>query len=122
MSEKQSPVVSPEQLASMIEAGEKLILVDVRTQAEYEALHARGAIHLPLDEFSWEALQRKLQECGCPKDRPVYVLCQHGTRATRACEKALREGGNGVHVVLGGTMAWAQEGLPLASGPDPEGR
>lgn len=116
-----APTVTPAQLAALMESGEKLILVDVRTDEEYEALHARGAVHIPLHTFSWKELQRKLREHGCPENEPVYILCQHGTRAARACDQALREGGERVHVVSGGTVAWAQEGLPVARGTRPEG-
>ncbi len=115
------PSVTPAQLSALLDAGERLVLVDVRTDEEYATFHARGAVHVPLDTFSWEELQRTIRAHGHPDSEPVYILCQHGTRASRACEQALREGADRVHVVAGGTVAWAQEGLPVVQGPHPDG-
>jgi rhodanese-related sulfurtransferase len=115
------PTVTPAQLSALIEAGEQIILVDVRTDEEYEAIHAKGAIHIPLSDFSWDELKRRIREHGYPDNEPIYILCQHGHRASRACEQALREGGDRVHVVSGGSVAWAQEGLPLVQGRSPHG-
>jgi rhodanese-related sulfurtransferase len=115
------PTVSPSELAALLDAGERLVLVDVRTDEEYEAVHAKGAVHIPLHTFSWKELQRKIREHGYPDDEPVYILCQHGSRASRACQQAMSEGGTRVHVVDGGTVAWAQEGLPVVQGRTPDG-
>jgi rhodanese-related sulfurtransferase len=113
--------VTPSQLSALLDTGEEIVLVDVRTDEEYEALHARGAVHVPLHTFTWKELQTQIKRHGLPEDEPVYILCQHGARATRACEKALEEGADKVHVVTGGTVAWAQEGLPVVQGRTPNG-
>jgi rhodanese-related sulfurtransferase len=46
------PTVHPTDLATLMESGQELILVDVRTDEEYRALHAQRAIHASLHPFT----------------------------------------------------------------------
>jgi rhodanese-related sulfurtransferase len=61
----------------------KAILVDVRSDVEWNAGHVKGAVFLP-----WRDLQDKLDEkavrAKLPKDRIVYTYCAVGYRAARA--------------------------------------
>ena len=43
--------ISPELVSEMVEAGENLILLDVREDWEWEKAHLEGAIHIPLSEL-----------------------------------------------------------------------
>jgi rhodanese-related sulfurtransferase len=72
-------------------------LLDVRTQAEYDARHLEGAVLIPVDQVAARSSE-------IPRDRPVVVYCQSGARAERAAT-VLREGGFDV-VVLGGIADW----------------
>ena len=53
------------------------MVVDVRTKAEWIAGHHRDAEHIPLGE-----LPRALATL--PRDRPIAVYCQGGTRSAVA--------------------------------------
>jgi rhodanese-related sulfurtransferase len=86
-------------------------LVDVREPAEYDEVHARGARLVPLGE-----VLERVEEL--PTDRTVYVICRSGARSGRATE-ALRARGVDAVNVAGGTLAWVEAGLPVASGPEP---
>jgi rhodanese-related sulfurtransferase len=55
-------------------------------------------------------------EQGFAKDQPVFVLCRSGSRAKQAAEKLETEGFRECTVVEGGTLAWAEAGLPLNRG------
>lgn len=88
------------------------VLIDVRTPAEYEEVHAEGATLFPLEQFSLESFR---QIPGTDAG-PVYVLCQTETRAKTAAEKLLAAGQNEVIVVQGGTRAWEAAGLPVVRG------
>ena len=72
-------------------------LLDVRTQAEYDARHLEGAVLVPVDQVSGRMGE-------IPRDRPVVVYCRSGARAERAAT-VLREAGFDV-VVLGGIDDW----------------
>ena len=85
-------------------------LVDVRTPAEYRALHAEGAQLIPLDQLDVGKVTASV-----PAGATVYLLCQSGNRAKMAAEKLTQAGCNCV-VVEGGTKAWASAGLPVVRG------
>lgn len=113
------PSISIDELEQRVESGEPITLLDVRTTEEYQRIHAAGALLIPLDELSVSTLREKLKQYGCPPEAPIYVLCHSGHRAMSACEQVFEHLPNVVHV-QGGTLAWAQKGLPVASGSEPE--
>ena len=66
----------------LLAAGKAVDLIDVRTPAEYAAVHAGGARLVPFDKLDPAAVMASRTG---PADEPVYVLCQSGARAARAC-------------------------------------
>ena len=79
----------------------------MRTPAEFEAVHARGARLLPLHDLDARDLASRGSE------HPVYILCKSGVRATQAAEQLLEAGLEHAVVVEGGTDAWVAAGLPV---------
>jgi rhodanese-related sulfurtransferase len=112
------PSISIDELEQRITSGEPVTLLDVRTKEEYERIHAAGALLIPLDELDVSTLKEKLKQYGQPPEAAIYVLCHSGHRAMNACEQVFDHLPHVVHV-QGGTLAWAQQGLPVASGPEP---
>ena len=104
-------VISPRQLHDRIQAGEHVELIDVRTPAEFQEVHAAAATNVPLDRLDCSELLR-----GRAADRPLYVICRSGSRGRQACEKIMAAGCQNVVNVDGGTMAWDQSGLPVVRG------
>jgi rhodanese-related sulfurtransferase len=102
--------VSPGRLAELGRAG-KIDLIDVRTPAEFRELHAAGARNVPLDRLDPAAVVRARDGEG-----PLYVICRSGSRGRLACEKFLAAGFPDVVNVEGGTLAWAECGLPVVRG------
>ena len=97
--------VAPQQLAERISSGE-VTLVDVRTDAEWNAGHIAQANHqflgrLPdnLDQISREQL--------------VVLQCQSGVRSAVATS-VLQAAGYDVVNMTGGFNGWRQAGLPTA--------
>ncbi len=88
---------------------EGALLVDVREGHEYEEVHAEGARLMPLSEF--EARSGEL-----PKDRPLVMICRSGARSARAGQYLLDHGYTDVVNLGGGTLAWAENGLPTEGG------
>lgn len=88
-------------------------LIDVRTPAEFDEVHATGAVNLPLDRLTPEAVRRAVSGNG---DQPFYILCRSGARADVASNKLESAGLNGGVVVTGGTLAWIEAGLPVVRG------
>ena len=105
--------ITPAQLQSRIQSGEKLHLLDVRTPAEHAEVHVPGVHLAPLDRLDPVQLAG---EQGFAKDQPIFVLCRSGSRAKQAAEKFEKDGFRECHVVEGGTLAWAEAGLPVNRG------
>jgi rhodanese-related sulfurtransferase len=104
--------ISPQQLADLCKSG-KIDLIDVRTPVEFRELHATGARNVPLDRLVPAAL---MQARNGSRDQPLYVICRSGSRGRQACEKFLAAGFPNVVNVEGGTLAWAECGLPVVRG------
>jgi rhodanese-related sulfurtransferase len=102
--------VSAKQLAEAL-AAPGVHLLDVRTAGEFEAVRIAGAINVPLDRLDPAAL---LASMG--RDKPLYCVCQTGTRSQLAAVKLRAAGFRRVVHVDGGTNAWTVAGLPVVRG------
>lgn len=98
--------ITPHELASRCER-EALEIIDVRTPAEFDEVHALYARNVPLDRLDPKAFTGN----GC-----IYVICKSGGRGKMACEKLLAAGITNVVNVEGGTSAWEAAGLPVVRG------
>lgn len=97
------------ELAALWKDKPELEVIDVRTPGEFETVHARGAKLLPLHDLQPSALA----DAHRSPERPVYILCKSGVRATQAAEQLLAAGVARPVVVEGGTDAWVAAGLPV---------
>ncbi|MGO9611131.1 MAG: rhodanese-like domain-containing protein, partial [Verrucomicrobiia bacterium] len=104
--------ITPRELHRRMTEGFPTELIDVRTPAEYAAVHVSGARLLPLDKLDAAAFLKSRGTC----DAPLYVMCQSGIRAAKAIEKFRQAGFEGCVVVEGGIEAWVHAGLPVERG------
>jgi rhodanese-related sulfurtransferase len=88
-----------------------LMLLDVRTPGEFEAVHVPRARLFPLDTLDCARLLAEHKESAPPM--PIYILCHSGGRARKAAEKFAAAGHSDCVVVEGGTQAWVEAGLPV---------
>jgi rhodanese-related sulfurtransferase len=88
-------------VASAALRSSKGVLLDVRTDAEFQTGHVAGAKHIPLHQLSGHlpALAKEL------KGKEVYVICHTGGRSASACV-ALAKMGLEVYNVTGGMVGW----------------
>ncbi len=102
--------VDPEDLhAHLDDPG--VVVVDVRTPAEYVEGHVPRAINLPLQEIeSWYQ--------DLPKKKTLYLICNSGNRSTQAAEFLKEKGFKNLKNVKGGTKAWVAKGYPLSTAPE----
>ncbi len=80
-----------------------VVLVDVRSKAEYQSGHINGAILLPLPQVGVDA-----EKALGSKDKTVIVYCQSGSRSKLAAMLLRRKGYQTVYD-LGGIIAWPYE-------------
>lgn len=90
-------------LKARLDAGEAVLLLDVREQFEWDQGHLQGAVHVPLT-----ALPLHLDELD--REARIVVYCHHGNRSWYAAEYLLRQGFRHAESLAGGTNAWVQVG------------
>ena len=78
-------------------------LVDVRNPGEFRGGHLPGAVNIPLG-----SLFERLREV--PRDRPVVVHCQSGSRAAIAASVLKASGISDVRLFRGGFAEWKGSG------------
>lgn len=87
---------------------ERLTVLDVRTEREWNEGHIEGAVHI-----HGGLLQERFEDV--PRDQAVAVVCGSGYRASIASSFLKREGYADVTNVLGGMTAWKAAGYPVVT-------
>jgi rhodanese-related sulfurtransferase len=105
--------ISPGELYRKHDRGDAVEVIDVRTPAEFRAVHATIARSVPLDSLD---PARVMAERSRPADEPLYVICKSGSRGQMACDRFRAAGHAHVVNVEGGTAAWEKAGLPVTRG------
>jgi glyoxylase-like metal-dependent hydrolase (beta-lactamase superfamily II)/rhodanese-related sulfurtransferase len=86
-------------LAEQLASSEPPLLIDVRSEREWDERHIDGAVHLPLARLG--------ERVGTlAADRPLVVHCASDYRATIAASLIRREGLPDVATLVGGVAAW----------------
>jgi hydroxyacylglutathione hydrolase len=86
--------------------GSEPVVIDVREPWEFQQGHIPGAILMPLGSLSSQVDKLDHQH-------PVAVVCATGNRSVSAAALLGQKKFEKIYNVLGGTMAWMQQGLPL---------
>jgi len=105
--------ISVQELKSRMDSGEKLNIIDVREEWEYQEFNI-GAQHLPLSLF-----MSKLSELENLKNEEVIVHCKMGGRSTQAAMILEQLGFKNVKNVTGGMDAWRLHFDPSSTPPAP---
>jgi rhodanese-related sulfurtransferase len=74
----------PLELVKMNVAAKKAVLVDVRSQEEWDQGHVEGSIFLPVTSLKRHSLDPKKLAKTLPKKKIVYTFCVVGMRAKQA--------------------------------------
>jgi rhodanese-related sulfurtransferase len=104
-------VLSPDALAEQLSSATPPRLIDVRTPAEFEAVHIPGAYNVPLD-----TLKEHREEIARHLDEDVVLVCRSGQRATQAKEALATAGLPNLHLLDGGMQAWQAAGGEVRRG------
>jgi NADPH-dependent 2,4-dienoyl-CoA reductase/sulfur reductase-like enzyme/rhodanese-related sulfurtransferase len=91
--------ISPMEVQSLLEKGEAVTLLDVRTPAEVEQMRIEGATHIPLG-----AVRRRMDELD--KTKPVVAFCKISLRGYEAALILKQAGFADVKVMDGGILMW----------------
>ena len=97
--------ITPQELHTLLQRGDTITLIDVRTPEEYSAGHIAGSKNIPLSSIAGELAE--LKNVGT-----VYVNCAAGGRSMQACGILTQNDVDAVNLV-GGIAAWASEGFEV---------
>jgi len=86
---------------------EKAVLIDVCEPNEFAQSHAIGAKNIPLAQ-----LEAQLPSVVKNKSVPVILVCQAGSRSSRAAAQAKKLGYERAQSLAGGLKAWREASLP----------
>lgn len=89
----------------------KVIVIDVRTPAEYETVHIRGSYNVPLD-----VLGDHPATLAAHLDRDCVLVCASGVRSADAQRRLAGVGATNLHVLDGGVGAVEQAGGEVVRG------
>ena len=95
----ESHVLSPEEAKRRMEENGAVLVLDVRTQEEYDQGHIPGAVCLPNEEITSD------MPVVFDKDTEILLYCRSGRRSAEALEK-LKEMGYTNVSDLGGILDW----------------
>jgi rhodanese-related sulfurtransferase len=90
-----------------LDAGEKMILVDVREESEWARGHIPNAIHLGKG-----IIERDIEKAIPEKGATVVLYCGGGFRSALAAENLQKMGYTNVISMDGGWRDWTQAGFP----------
>lgn len=91
--------ITAAQLQAMMADGQPLIMLDVRTQTEYDGGHIPGAILAPLADLpNWVGNYHV-------GDR-IVAVCRSGNRSGQAADQLVARGFTDIYNLLGGMNGW----------------
>jgi rhodanese-related sulfurtransferase len=99
--------MTPAQFADAIEDPEVIIL-DVRTPAEYVAGHIDGAINFDIHSHEFQVQLSILD-----KQAHYAVYCRSGNRSSYACQDMLDIGITNIDHLENGIIAWVDKNYPV---------
>jgi rhodanese-related sulfurtransferase len=100
-----APHISSEELAAYLAEEKDFVLLDIRTEAEYEAGHIRGAQWLPRGK-----LEYSIQELVKDPDARIVLYCRTGGRSGLATATLADMGYTQVVDLDGGFKSWVELG------------
>jgi molybdopterin/thiamine biosynthesis adenylyltransferase/rhodanese-related sulfurtransferase len=91
-----------QEIKARLDAGEALLLLDVREPYEVAISHLEQTVNIPYSQVTvrWNEI---------PRDRPVVVFCHSGVRSANLIEALRGQGYTNLINMVGGIDAWSRE-------------
>lgn len=97
-----------DEVSRRLQAGEKLTMVDVREDSEWQKGHIQGAVHLGKG-----IVERDAERTFPTKDRELILYCGGGFRSALAANALQQMGYTNVVSMDGGWREWNEKNLPV---------
>ena len=93
--------ITGDELKARLNAGEQLMIVDVRQPEEREEINIPSSILIPLGE-----LEERIDEIEDYREKEIIVYCRSGNRSANACMFLQMMGFENPVNLKGGMLAW----------------
>jgi adenylyltransferase/sulfurtransferase len=97
------PEISARDVQQRIDAGEKLLLIDVREPHEFAIAKIEGASLIPMRQVPGELQELEKRS----DDAQLIVFCHHGVRSMNVVEWLRNQGVENCVSMAGGIDAWS---------------
>jgi adenylyltransferase/sulfurtransferase len=94
--------IEPRELSSLLNAGESVVVIDVREPYEWNIARIPGARLMPLDTIPEAAT-------GLDHEANIVAYCHHGVRSAMAARDLLAAGFRHVRNLVGGIDRWSRD-------------
>ncbi|MBL4655535.1 MAG: rhodanese-like domain-containing protein [Bacteroidia bacterium] len=94
------PIIKPENLIKKLNQGQEIIIIDTRTEEEYNISHIKTALWINYDSFNPELVK----DFG--KNEELVLYCSIGYRSERLGEILIQMGFTNVYNLYGGIFEW----------------
>ena len=107
---RRGSMTSVDKLKQQLDEGDDILLLDVRTKADYlgEQKHIAGSTLLPLEE-----LKQRIEELNDYLEKPIMIICRTDRRSSKAAQILAQHGFADVHVIQMGMTDWLKHGYPV---------
>ena len=102
------------ELFQIYSAGKTPVIIDVRSDQEYQKVHIPTAIHIPLQDIANRS--QEIKDILKGKDSEFYLVCAVGGRSAQAADQLSEMGFTKPINVMGGTNGWVAMGFPTEKG------
>lgn len=97
------PICSALELKEELDSGKEMVILDSRTEKEFETSHIENAQFIDYGKFN------KKDVAEIPKDAEIVVYCSIGYRSEKIGEKLKKMGFTNVRNLYGGIFEWVNE-------------
>ncbi|MDX1434566.1 MAG: rhodanese-like domain-containing protein [Gammaproteobacteria bacterium] len=87
---------------------EDAVVLDVRTDGEFNQGHIVNAVHVPQKQVG-----EQIEKLKKYRDRPIIAACRTGQISGSVCNVLRKHGFENVYNLQGGLVAWEGANLPL---------
>lgn len=96
--------VTIDEAKKIVDENEDLVILDVRTQDEYDEGHIKNAILIP-----YNTIEENIDKIDKYKDKPILVYCRTGRRSAIAVKTLIDNGFTKIYHMSEGISAWTYD-------------
>ena len=87
-----------------------IVILDVRTEEEFNVEHLEDAINIPLQDLPWKFVE-------LDKKKTILVYCKNGNKSAQASQTLVNNGFSNIYHLEGGITSWKNEHFPIVIVP-----